>query len=160
VIDDYVTREGHHHYREIAALDRAAVAQNCRRSNVTVSRTTAGEGWYRRWCRCRKHRCCGVLVGVEACGPVECPPTGNAGWSRLWPTAFSWSAMPLRPLEDEMTEAPALPFLGRVGSDRPAAGSPRRSPLLDPRVDPRRADLRPANRRLEVSAFPCTSTEV
>jgi hypothetical protein len=33
--------------------------------------------------------------------------------------------MPLRTLEDEMTEAPALPFLGRVGSKRTAAGSAR-----------------------------------
>jgi hypothetical protein len=33
--------------------------------------------------------------------------------------------MPLRPLEDEMTEAPALPFLGCVGSNRLAAGSAR-----------------------------------
>jgi hypothetical protein len=33
--------------------------------------------------------------------------------------------MPLRPLEDEMTEAPALPFLERVGSNRTAAGSAR-----------------------------------
>jgi hypothetical protein len=31
--------------------------------------------------------------------------------------------MPLRPLEDEMTEIPALPFVGHVGSNLPAAGS-------------------------------------
>jgi hypothetical protein len=41
--------------------------------------------------------------------------------------------MPLRPLEDEMSEAPALPFLRRVGSNRPVAGSARvsRSSRLD-----------------------------
>jgi hypothetical protein len=33
--------------------------------------------------------------------------------------------MPHRPLEDEMTEIPALPFVGRVGSNLPAAGSAR-----------------------------------
>jgi hypothetical protein len=33
--------------------------------------------------------------------------------------------MLLRPLEDEMTESPALPFVGRVGSNLPAAGSAR-----------------------------------
>ena len=64
-------------------------------------------------------------LGSRSCGPAKCRPTGNAGWSRLWPTAFSWSAMPLRPLEDEMTEAPALPLLGRVGSKRTAAESAR-----------------------------------